>query len=399
MTTRVRVLVVDDSVVARRIITDILQSVPDIEVVGVAASASIAFQKIANLSPDVVLLDVEMPEMDGIEAVTHIRAHWPRLPVIMCSSVTERGASITLRAIACGASDYVAKPTSLAGNVINFSTDVIAKVRALGMTSVGASIAPRGTMPPRGSVIPRGSLRPQGSIPPIATIPPRGSVAPRAPMVRRASGVRGRGPVTILAIGSSTGGPNALAAVFAALPRDLSVPVLVTQHMPPMFTKMLAERLTASSGFPTVEATHGEPIEAGKAYIAPGNYHMIIARDGVTVRIVLNQETPENSCRPAVDPLFRSVADVYGAGALVAVLTGMGHDGARGSESIVAQGGEVIIQDSASCVVPSMPKSVAAAVTPDGVYPIDQLGRELVARIWRRQSRASIRAEELVGPT
>jgi two-component system chemotaxis response regulator CheB len=170
--------------------------------------------------------------------------------------------------------------------------------------------------------------------------------------------------------------------------------------MPPMFTRLLAERITASTGFRVVEATDGELVEPGRAYVAPGNYHMTVVRDGTLVRILLNQEAPENSCRPAVDVLFRSVARLYGAGTLGAVLTGMGHDGTRGAQSIVEVGGEMLIQDAASCVVPSMPNSVAAAISVDGVYPIERMGAELSSRVSRRVagSRRSLSAE-LRGPT
>jgi len=348
----VRVLVVDDSVVARRIITDVLQAAPDVEVAGTAATGSIALQKIPQIVPDVVMLDVEMPGMDGIETVTKIREIWPRLPVIMCSTLTERGADITLRAIAAGASDYVAKPSSLGGGsgLSSFGADVLAKVRMLGGGRSG----------------------------PVPSVPP----PPRAAVARTR-----REPVSVIAIGSSTGGPNALTAVFGALPHDLSVPIVIAQHMPPMFTRLLAERITASTGFKVFEATEGMLIEAGRAYVAPGNFHMTIVRDGTLVRIALNQEAPENSCRPAVDVLFRSVARVYGAGTLGAVLTGMGHDGTRGAQEIAEVGGEMIIQDAASCVVPSMPNSVAAAISVDGVYPIERIGAELVARVMRRMAR------------
>jgi len=347
----VRVLVVDDSVVARRVITDLVQAAGGLEVSGVAASASIALQKLGQSLPDVVVLDVEMPGMDGIEAVTRIRQSWPRLPVIMCSAFTERGAGITLRALAAGASDCVAKPSSLGvGNTLPaFGAELVAKIRALGGA---ASIAP----PARQRAV---------------------------PSVDRGA----REPVAAIAIGCSTGGPNALAAVFASLPPDLSVPILVTQHMPPMFTRLLAERLATTSGFDVVEASEGGRVDPGHAYVAPGNHHMAVVRDRLSVKIALNQDPPENSCRPAIDVLFRSVAQVFGPGALAAVLTGMGHDGTRGAERIVEAGGVVIVQDAASCVVATMPSSVAAAVTVDGVYPIERVGPELVARVTRRLAR------------
>lgn len=358
----VRVLVVDDSVVARRIITDILKAAPDIEVVGSAASGSIGLQKIAQLSPDVVLLDIEMPEMDGIETVTRIRQTWPRLPVIMCSSLTERGAQITLRAITAGASDCVAKPTALgaSGGAISFGADLIAKVRGLGGVR---SIAPA----------------------PLAPPPPRVSQSRLTDLPRKE-------PVSVIAIGSSTGGPNALATVFSSLPPGMSVPILITQHMPPMFTKLLAERLSTSSGFSVVEAADGDIVQPGRAYVAPGNYHMVVVRSGTNVKIALNQDAPENSCRPAVDVMFRSIARVYGAGTLGAVLTGMGRDGAQGATHIVEAGGEMIVQDAASCVVPSMPNSTAAAVNVDGIYPIDRIAAELLVRVARGTTRERIAA-------
>lgn len=346
----IRVLIVDDSVVARRILKDLLEAAPDMEVVGLSPTAGLALQKISQVVPDVVLLDVEMPEMDGIEAVTRIRQGWPRLPVIMCSSLTERGADITLRAIAAGASDYLAKPSALGPSGGSaFGAELLAKVRALG----GGRRMPETPQRPR-------LVRAAGFVP-----------------VRRET-------ISALAIGSSTGGPNALALLFEAVPKDLSVPIFITQHMPPMFTKLLAERLTATSGFSVVEATDGLRVEPGRAYIAPGNFHMTVVREGTAIKIALNQEAPENSCRPAVDVMFRSLAKVYGNGVLAAVLTGMGHDGTRGAQSIVEAGGEILVQDAASCVVASMPNSVAAAVAVDGVYPIERMGLELVSRVARR---------------
>jgi two-component system chemotaxis response regulator CheB len=350
----VRVLIVDDSVVVRRVLTHILQSVPDIEVAGTAATGSIALQKIPQIVPDLVLLDIEMPEMNGIETVTRIRATWPKLPVIMCSTLTERGADITLQAIAAGASDYVAKPSSLGGpaGLTTFGDEVIGKVRMLGGGRSG----------------------------PVASVAP----PPLAPVARTR-----REAISIVAIGSSTGGPNALTTLFASLTRELTVPVVIAQHMPPMFTRLLAERITASTGFQVLEGAEGMPVEPGRAYVAPGNFHMTIVRAGTGLRVALNQEAPENSCRPAVDVLFRSVARLFGPGVLGAVLTGMGHDGTRGAQAIVAAGGEMIVQDAASCVVPSMPNSVAAAVAVDGVYPIERIGTELSQRVARRNRAAA----------
>jgi two-component system chemotaxis response regulator CheB len=354
---RIRALIVDDSVVVRKVLTDTLSNDPSIEVVGSAPNGVIALRKIPQVNPDIVILDVEMPEMDGLETVRHIRASWPKLPVIMCSSLTERGAETTLRALSFGASDYVSKPSRLNANDLDnlgaFKAELVAKVKALCGTDPTTFALP----PPRAHQ--------------LALVRPRAK----------------REPVSVLAIGCSTGGPTALATLFKGIPRDLPVPILIVQHMPPLFTKLLAERLAAQTGIKVTEAVHGERIEPGCAYVAPGDHHMTVIIEGVFARIALNQETPECSCRPAVDVLFRSVAKVYGAGVLATVMTGMGHDGTRGAQSIVDAGGSLIVQDAASCVVPSMPQGVVQAGLASGVFPLEQLAHELVLRV--RRSAAS----------
>jgi len=346
---RVRVLVVDDSVVACNVLSQLLGSDPGVEVVGSAANGIIALQKIRQVSPDVVVLDVEMPEMDGIETVKQIRATWPTLGVLMCSSLTTLGAESTFRALANGASDYIAKPSQLSGSkrdsIAAFARNLIGKVKLLARVDAAPASSPG---------------RP-------AT----------------ARNVASQSRVTALAIGCSTGGPNALATVFQGLTRDLPVPIFIVQHMPPMFTKLLAERLVQCSGIPVREGTDGERVEPGHVYLAPGDFHMTVVRDGPCVRVSLDQSERENSCRPAVDPLFRSVARTYGSGVLAAVMTGMGQDGLRGAQSIVDAGGVVVVQDSATCVVPSMPNAIAAAGIADGIYPLDAIAGEIVKRIKR----------------
>jgi len=363
----IRVLIIDDSVVVRRVLTDLLQSDPEIEVAGTAATASIGLQKIPQVVPDLVMLDIEMPEMDGVEAVKRIRSAWPKLPVIMCSTLSERGASVTLRALANGATDYVAKPSTLGGRgdgLLLFRAELLAKVKLLGAAAVGTACSR--------SLVPGRASPPQNTTPPA----PRSIVAPRT----------ARNQVSVLAIGCSTGGPNALSTLFASLPADLEVPVLIVQHMPPLFTKMLAERLTSTTRICVVEAQAGDLVEPGKGYLAPGDFHMTLVRDGARLRIALNQESPENSCRPAVDVMFRSAAQIFGAGTLAAVLTGMGQDGARGAQQIVQAGGTVIVQDSASCVVASMPRAVAELGVSAGAYSIDVIGAELASRVRRSGS-------------
>lgn len=348
VTERTKVLVVDDSSVVRRMLTDILQSDGDIEVVAVAATAAIARRKIPLLSPDVVLLDIEMPEMDGIEAARHVRRQWPTLPILMCSSLTEAGAEATLRALASCASDCIAKPSGGTGSLSEFRAELLAKVRGLGARRAPAAPA----------ILRRAALR---------TAPQRSSAR-----------------VSVVAVGASTGGPVALTTLFDAFPADLGVPVVVVQHMPPLFTKALADRPSRTSRVRVTEAAHGELLEPGRAYVAPGAFHLRVEPDRARVIAVLDQGDLENSCRPAVDVLFRSVARVFGAGVLGVVLTGMGRDGARGADEIVRAGGSVIVQDSASSVVAGMPEAVAELGIADGAYAIERIGAEITNRVRSR---------------
>jgi len=349
----IRVLVIDDSVVIRRVLCDVLGADPAIEVAGTAASGQIGLSKIAQLKPDLITLDVEMPGLSGLETVKEIRRLYPRLPVIMFSTLTERGASITLDALELGASDYLTKPSntgSLDVTQAKIRQELIPKVIAL-CPQARVGLAAVMLVPPS---------KPRGIVP-----------AARGQCAR----------VDILAIGSSTGGPNALAALFPSLPRDLPVPIVVVQHMPPLFTRLLSERLNKMSGLTIQEGVKGEKLETCHAWIAPGDFHMVLERREGSVRLALNQDPPENSCRPAVDVLFRSVARTYGANVLAVVLTGMGSDGVRGCELIREQGGQVLVQDEASSVVWGMPGQVAAAGYADGILPLDAMALEIERRV------------------
>ena len=338
---KIRVLVVDDSVVLRRLLSDELNGDPDIEVVGIAANGRIALQRIPQVNPDLVILDVEMPEMDGLETLAAIRKTYGKLPVVMFSALTERGAHATLEALSLGASDYFTKPTSDAGVDASLKVvreQLIPKIKAL------ASAHRRKATP----------------------------VSPsRAGSIFKAS------PVHAVAIGCSTGGPNALAEVLPRLSASFPVPILIVQHMPPMFTRLLADRLTAQSSLKVHEAATGMVVQPGNAYVAPGDYHMTVVRSGDQVRIVTQQDPPENSCRPAADVMLRSVATAYGAGSLAVILTGMGQDGLRGCESIRLAGGQVIAQDEASSVVWGMPGYVVKAGLATQELPLDQIGAKI----------------------
>jgi two-component system, chemotaxis family, protein-glutamate methylesterase/glutaminase len=340
----VRVLVVDDSVVVRKLLCDALASSAEVQVAGTASNGAIALAKIPQLNPDVITLDIEMPGLNGIETLTEIRKLYPKLPVIMFSTLTEQGAAITLEALSRGASDYMTKPSnseSLAGAMEQVRRDLLAKIIALA----------------------RRSARPV-----FAAFSP----------VRSNSDDR---RIEILAIGTSTGGPNALAEVIPRLPKDFPIPIVIVQHMPPLFTRLLAERLNNQSKLQVGEAETGRPVEAGQVWIARGDYHMTIARKGAGIVLNLNQEPPENSCRPAVDVLFRSVAQTYGPNVLAVVMTGMGSDGARGAAHIHEAGGEILVQDEASSVVWGMPGAVVSAELAAKVCPLSEISQEIIKRV------------------
>jgi two-component system, chemotaxis family, protein-glutamate methylesterase/glutaminase len=339
---KIRVLAVDDAVVFRRLVADALAADPDLEVVGTAANGRIALARLQQVNPDIVILDIEMPEMDGLETLREIRKSYPKLPVIMFSALTERGAAATLDALALGATDYFAKPAAgLEASLRVIREELIPEIKALCRKPAASFVAPATAVP----------------------------------------GAVEAGPISIVAIGTSTGGPNALAELVAALPRDFPVPIVIVQHMPPMFTRLLAERLSAHA---TVKVEEGRPagvLQAGHAWIAPGDFHMTVARANGQVRVVLNQDPPENSCRPAADVLFRSVAQAFGAGALAVVLTGMGQDGLRGCEAIRAAGGQIVVQDEATSVVWGMAGFVARAGLADRVLPLGLIATEVVRRV------------------
>jgi two-component system chemotaxis response regulator CheB len=357
-----RILVVDDSVVIRKVLSETLASDRELEIVGTASDGKIGLAKIAQLHPDLVTLDVEMPVMNGLEALVEVRKLYPQLPVIMFSTLTERGAAATLDALSLGASDYVTKPSntgSMAGAIERIKADLIPKIKAL-----------CGRRRPKAA---------QGS-PVVVAAPPIVKARPK-PGIRR--------PIQIVAIGTSTGGPNALAEVLPRIPKDFPVPIVAVQHMPPLFTKMLADRLASRANIPIEEGVADTTLTPGHAWLAPGNFHMTVKHAGVSWRLGLNQEAPENSCRPAVDVLFRSIASTFGPNALAVVMTGMGSDGLLGSKKICEAGGQVIVQDEASSVVWGMPGAVYNAGVADAAYPLNQLAAEITRRVLDSRSPGS----------
>jgi len=356
---RIRVLVVDDSVVIRRLVTHALQQDPLLEVVGAAANGAIALQRIPQFNPDILTLDIEMPEMDGLEMLRRVRREYPQLRVIMFSTLTERGAAITLEALALGADDYVAKASnegSLDRSMARLREELVPKIKQFfhlpGPARGAAPAAPAQVSP----AAPKGTA---------------------APVWRTSQVVRPQ----VVAIGVSTGGPSALGAILPEFPAEFPLPVLVVQHMPALFTRLLAERLHSTCRLAVVEASQGDPVRAGHILIAPGDFHMKVAANGSGVRVCLDQSPPLNSCRPAVDALFSSVGEVYGGAAIAAVLTGMGQDGLHGAEILKARGASVLAQDEASSVVWGMPGAVAAAGLADHVLPLDRVVPEILKMV------------------
>jgi two-component system chemotaxis response regulator CheB len=357
---KIRVLVVDDAVVFRRLLANELASDEALEVAGTAANGRIALERMTQVNPDVVILDVEMPEMDGLATLVELRKTYPRLPVIMFSALTERGAAATLDALARGASDYFTKPAH--ANGLDASLEVIREQLIPKIKALHA----------RGTPTKAGRSAPCSSTTPPAPVPTARSVS--------------LAPVEILAIGASTGGPNALAEIFRRLPASFPVPIVIVQHMPPMFTRLLAERLSAESSIPVKEAGSGTILQPGHAWIAPGDYHLGVVREGKQVGLRIHQEPPENSCRPAVDVLLRSLAPVFGSNSLTLILTGMGQDGLRGCELVREAGGQILVQDEATSVVWGMPGHVARAGLADRVLPLSLIADEIVRRVQKGPS-------------
>lgn len=369
----IRVLVVDDTAVIRRLVSEVLEAQPDIEVVGTASNGRLALQQIALLNPDVVTLDVEMPVMDGLATLAEIRQRWQRLPVIMFSTLTARGASATLDALTLGANDYVTKPAGT-------------RDREAALTAVRDSLVPLihlwgrrhrpGTpLPVLGKATPLPTRAPARTAPAVVDLTTssdkHGPQFPQVPQDRR--------PPTAVVIGVSTGGPTALARVIPMLPSSLSVPVIVVQHMPAVFTRLLAERLDASSVVPVHESTEGALVENGHVYIAAGGSHLQVTMQRGLLAFHHDDGPLENSCRPAVDVTLRSAAATWGSRVLTVIMTGMGHDGLAGARALRSLGGSVLAQDEESSVVWGMPGAVVREGIADRVLPLDDIAGAIVS--------------------
>ncbi|MGA3263957.1 MAG: chemotaxis response regulator protein-glutamate methylesterase [Terracidiphilus sp.] len=372
---RTRIMIVDDSAVMRSLLRSVVCADAGLEVAGTAVDGASALASIENLRPDLILLDVEMPVMDGLVTLRELRARGYRIPVIMCSSLTQRGARVTIEALAGGASDYVAKPTAQASReaaTLALAQDLIPKIHAL-----------------TGQF----QCQPQAQPPPAV---------PRVPLALPPAPTRKAQPISsvpaVLAIGVSTGGPAALDVLLPSLPGNFPLPVAIVQHMPEQFTKLFAERLNSRCRLLVREAAEGDPLRAGTIYIARGNWHLEVlaaSRAGSPPTLHLNQGPLENHCRPAVDALFRSLAGVYGAGVLAVVLTGMGSDGLMGCRMIRDCGGSVLAQDQATSTVWGMPGAVVNAGLALHVLPLYELTPEIL-RIAGPRPAAAGQARELL---
>jgi two-component system chemotaxis response regulator CheB len=384
---RTRILIVDDSAVMRSLLRSVVSADASLEVAGTAVDGASALNSLNVLRLDLILLDVEMPVMDGLVTLKELRRRGHKMPVIMCSALTQRGAKVTLEALAGGASDYVTKPAGQAN-------------REAAMQALGQELGPKIhalTGHDGGLVSNQNQAWNQTpGLPPVFPGLPRSVQFPPAPPPRVQAITKNP---AVLAIGVSTGGPAALDVLLPALPASFPLPVLIVQHMPELFTKLFAERLNSRCQLRVREAAEGDPVRAGTISIARGNWHMEVlspARPGSPPTLHLTQGPLENHCRPAVDVLFRSVAAAYGPGSLAVVLTGMGYDGMAGSRVIREQGGAVLAQDRESSTVWGMPGAVANTGLANKVLSLNDLIPEILRLAGRTHSEARELRESVV---
>jgi two-component system chemotaxis response regulator CheB len=365
----IRVLIVDDSVVVRQVISDSLKIDEGIEIVAAVSNGRAALERLDELKPDLLTVDLEMPEMDGLTLIAELAKRRTRVPVIVFSTLTEHGAKATLEALARGASDYVCKPSgqrSVSATIEKIRSELIPKIHGLARRrGISGPLVPAPAASP--------SPAKHGAVQPVPGAASRNLGLPAS-------------RVEAVVIGVSTGGPSALADVIPHLPREVSVPILIVQHMPPVFTQVLAQRLAGISLLKVKEAANQDRLEPGVVYIAPGDYHMRIHGSPRDARIALDQAPLENGCRPAIDPLFQSAAEIYGNGLLAIVLTGVGHDGTKGAGRVRRAAGTVWVQDEATSIAWGMPSSTMEAGYAQRVLPLSQISRGIVEAVFSGQT-------------
>ncbi|MEM8747193.1 MAG: chemotaxis response regulator protein-glutamate methylesterase [Actinomycetota bacterium] len=360
MSAPAKILLVDDSIVIRGMLSRFIDAESDLEVVSTAANGSIGVQKVDKYRPDLVVLDVEMPVMTGLEALKAIRQNHPTLPIIMFSTLTGRGATTTLDALSAGASDYALKPTASGA-----TSDALNQVRDELITKIRALV---------------GARRSRATARPATRSTPSASHAPVSYAQRSSQ----RASVDAVVIGSSTGGPAALERVLHDIERPLDVPAFIVQHMPENFTRALAERLDRKTVHRVVEAEPGMTAEPGTFYVAAGGRHLRLRKRSVSVVLEVYDAPPINSCRPSVDPLFSSAAEIYGRHALTVMLTGMGADGTDGTRRLADAGADVLAQDEATSTVWGMPRSVVEAGLATEILPLDAIGPRIASLVMSR---------------
>jgi two-component system chemotaxis response regulator CheB len=359
----IKALVIDDTIVYRKIVGDVLKDMPGVEVIGTANNGKIALSKIRTLKPDLITLDIEMPEVNGIEVLEELRGMENPPLVIMLSTLTQKGSEMTIKALELGAFDFLPKPEDgkMADNLLKVKQAIEPIIR----------------------LIKRRRGKPVGTASPV-TVPSRPAAprpAPRKPAAPKARVHRTKSE--IIGIGISTGGPNALTRMIPMLPAAFKVPVLIVQHMPPMFTASLATSLNNKSNLEVREAQDGDVVAPGRVLIAPGGKQMkiVAGADGLTRKIKITDDPPENSCKPSVDYLFRSIAHHYVGRATGVIMTGMGSDGAKGLVEMKNNGSIVIAQDEASCTVFGMPKAPIENGIADIIAPLDRIAEEIVKTV------------------
>ena len=361
-----RVMVVDDTVLYRKIVSDVLATIPDVEVVGSAHNGKAAISKLASLKPDLLTLDIEMPEMNGIQVLEHLQKQAPHIGAIMLSTLTHEGGVMTMKALELGAFDFIPKPQSgtMAENRKKIEAAIRPMIRAFQKSARVIGIGKSTARSSRPAV--RSTARPISSA-----------------LAKRPSTVLNRSKAEVVAIGISTGGPNALAKMLPMIPKDIGVPILIVQHMPPMFTQSLANSLSSKCAVTVKEARQGEPIAPNTVFIAPGGKQMkiVAGADGKSRVIKITDDPPENSCKPSVDYLFRSVAHHYVGRATGVIMTGMGSDGTEGLKTMKQNGATIIAQNEATCVVYGMPREAAETGLADAVLPLNQIADMIVKTV------------------